>query len=134
MAHEEHHCSARVEIVRDITELKGKCDTQEYEISTLRTDVENLKTETKLIHDLNENIAGMVVGLQYMKDGIEDIKVTQAKIKTDVSDLSGKVNDLENRPARETQARFKDIRDKVIISVVASGLGALLAALIALAL
>lgn len=122
-----------LDIVQNITEIKGTLKDHQHEIDRLNSDVLEMKSETKTIHDLSENIAGMVVGLQYMKEGVEAIKSDQNEIKDEVSTINDKINDLENKPANETRNRMLDIRDKIIIAVGSAALGAIISAILGIA-
>lgn len=121
-----------LDIVQNITEMKGTLKDHEHAIKRNTDDIKLVKEQTAVIHDLSQNMAGMVVSLQYMKENLASIDGAQKDIKDEVSTINDKINDIENRPANETRSRMLDIRDKVVVSVLSAAAGAALAALLSI--
>jgi len=121
-----------LDIVQNITEMKGILKDHEHAIKRNTDDIKLVKEQTAVIHDLSQNMAGMVVSLQYMKENLASIDGAQKDIKNEVSTINDKINDIENRPANETRSRMLDIRDKVVVSVLSAAAGAALAALLSI--
>lgn len=113
------------DILKDIADLKAAQKQQ-------RRDIDTLMESSKLMHDMNQNIALLVSGLNHVKDDVTDVKNNQSKTTDEITNIKTKLNDLEHQPADESYRRSLDIKDKILIGVATSGILSAIGAVIAL--
>lgn len=98
------------EIVKVITVLEGSVKTAYRRIDGLEAEVKEIRSEQKILHEMNKNIA--VLAANYEMQG-EKIKA----IESDFKDLKNDVKELKDKPAKRW-----DILTTAILTSLVSGI------------
>lgn len=96
--------------VRLLAEVDQRAKGNARQIVEIKGEIKEIRAENKAIYSLVESVKTISENLADMKSDIKEIKDNQ-------NDLSKKVTDIENRPAKETAERWEKIKTAVYSSV-----------------
>ena len=112
-----------VQDAKEIQEIKSRTLSNSHRIDECVSRITKVEEKQELMYQMNENIALMAQSMKNIEGNMQDMN-------TDIKDLSGKVNALENAPAKEMLENYKKVKFNVSSALAISTATALLGAVI----
>ena len=103
-----------------MAKLEGSMKTIFNEVGDIKVEIKEIKTDNKILHEMNTNIAVLAKSYEYQGQKIDvietDVKVLKDRPIPDITELECDVKELKDKPAKRW-----DMLSVVIITVIATG-------------
>ena len=99
-----------------IIELKRDMKTAYNRLDDVEEDVKGIKTDNKILHEMNKNIAVLATNYEYQGKKIDcietDIKDLKNRKIPDVSKLESDIEEIKERPAKRWELLIGALRSE----------------------
>jgi predicted RNase H-like nuclease (RuvC/YqgF family) len=111
----------KIEVHERLTKLEGSMKTAYNRLEDVEIEVKDIKSDNKILHEMNKNIAVLATNYEYQGKKIDSIETDLKDLKNrpipDITELEGDVKELKEKPGKRW-----DTLVTVIITVIASGI------------
>jgi hypothetical protein len=107
-------------MIERVTTLEGSMKTIFNRVNGVEIEIKEIKTDNKILHDMNTNIAVLAKSYEYQGKKIDTIETDVKDLKDrpipDITELESDVKELKDRPGKRW-----DTLTVVVITAIASG-------------
>lgn len=94
-----------------ITQIEERCKSNTHRIEDAEADIKELKEKNNALYEINANIRTLSEGILTVKTDIQEVRVEQGEMKSDIADL-------KNAPDKTKAGIFTNVSKLIFTSIV----------------